>query len=224
MKLGITGDTHGDLSFKRIFQAKKLGYTHLIICGDFGYIWTGDNKEQKQLDYLNKIGVKVLFIDGNHENFNILNSYPISKMYDGRVQQIRDNIIHLMRGEYYVLGNHTFWCMGGANSTDKEFRKENKSWWKEELPNDYEIEYGVDKLYFNNWEVDYVLTHTCPSDCLYWIGKTFRQDCLTDWLKWMKDNLYYRYWYFGHMHTDYDIKDLRCKCLYRDIVEIKGDK
>ena len=99
MKLGITGDVHGDLGFKSIFKARKLGLDTLIICGDFGYIWDGRKREQKRLDYLNKIGVKVLFCDGNHENFNVLNAYPISEMYGGRVHKIRDNIIHLMRGE-----------------------------------------------------------------------------------------------------------------------------
>ena len=131
MRLGITGDTHGDLNFKRIFQARRLGYTHLIICGDFGYIWDGSRKEQKQLDYLNKIGVKILFVDGNHENIPLLNSYLITEMYGGKVHEIRENIVHLMRGEYYNIDGKTFWCMGGANSTDKEYRTEGKNWWKE---------------------------------------------------------------------------------------------
>lgn len=224
MKLGITGDTHGDLSFKRIFQARKLGYTHLIICGDFGYIWTGDSKEQRQLDYLNKIGVTVLFIDGNHENFNLLNSYPISKMYSGQVHQIRDNIIHLMRGEYYTIGNHTFWCMGGANSTDKEFRKENKSWWKEELPSLEELHHGLDVLNNHNNKVDYILTHTSYPSALIKVGGEFRIDELSDYLNQIKVTTDYKYWYFGHMHNNFRIIDYNTKCLYRDIEEIKGDE
>ena len=46
----ITGDTHGD--YKR-FSSQKLkrlrsGDT-LIICGDFGFVWNGDNNEHKLL-------------------------------------------------------------------------------------------------------------------------------------------------------------------------------
>lgn len=221
MKIGITGDIHGDLMFKRIFQARKQKYDMLIICGDFGYIWDGSKAEQKRLDYLNKIGIKVLFIDGNHENHVLLNEYPVTKMYGGKVHIIRDNIIHLMRGEYYNIDGKTFWCMGGANSTDKEYRIEGKSWWENEVPTKEELLNGWANLSNNNHEVDFVLTHTCPTSCLRYIGKEFREDELTRWFESMiKIDLIYKQWYFGHMHTDYYIKDLECTCLYRDIIKI----
>ena len=44
MKIGITGDDHGDRDFRQIYNAKKLGITHLIVCGDFGHIWDGSYK------------------------------------------------------------------------------------------------------------------------------------------------------------------------------------
>lgn len=46
VKLGITGDTHGDLTFKRFFQARKLGYTHIIVCviSDIYGMGVGRNK------------------------------------------------------------------------------------------------------------------------------------------------------------------------------------
>lgn len=220
MKLGVTGDTHGDLNFKRIFQARKLGYTHLIICGDFGYIWTGDKKEQKQLDYLNKIGVQVLFCDGNHEGFNILNSYPITEMYDGKVHKIRDNIIHLMRGEIYHIDNKSFFVFGGANSTDKEYRIEGKSWWKEEMPSNEEQEYGLYNLNIYGNKVDYIITHTCYPSALLKVGGDYRIDELSDFFNQIKVTVDYKYWYFGHMHNDYRIIDDNTKCVYRDIEEI----
>lgn len=220
MKLGVTGDTHGGLNFKRIFQARKLGYTHLIICGDFGYIWTGDKKEQKQLDYLNKIGVQVLFCDGNHEGFNILNSYPITEMYDGKVHKIRDNIIHLMRGEIYHIDNKSFFVFGGANSTDKEYRIEGKSWWKEEMPSNEEQEYGLYNLNIYGNKVDYIITHTCYPSALLKVGGAYRIDELSDFFNQIKVTVDYKYWYFGHMHNDYRIIDDNTKCVYRDIEEI----
>lgn len=224
MRIGVTGDTHGDLNFKRIFQAKRLEYDLLIICGDFGYIWNGSLKEQRQLDYLNKIGVKVLFVDGNHENFNVLNEYPVSEMYGGKVQIIRDNIVHLMRGEYYTIDNKTFWCMGGANSTDKEYRVEGKSWWKEELPSENELQYGIDNLKKHNNKVDYILTHASPSNMLKYIGGEYRKDALTTWLQWsiwMNTFGLSKKWFAGHMHIDFDIIDKNFKFIYRDIEELK---
>lgn len=222
MKLGITGDTHGDLNFKRIFQARRLGYTHLIICGDFGYVWDGSRKEQKQLDYLSKIGVKVLFVDGNHEGFSTLNSYPIIEMYGGKVHQIRDNIIHLMRGEYYNIDDKTFWCMGGANSTGKEYRKEGKNWWKDEMPSNEELQYGFYNLKQYDMNVDYIVTHTCDSNTIKELcnGDTYRVDKLTEYFSNILENTKYKHWYFGHMHTNW-FKGNKT-CLYNRIINV-GD-
>jgi DNA repair exonuclease SbcCD nuclease subunit len=221
MRIGITGDTHGDLNFKKVFQAKKLGLDILIIAGDFGYIWTGNEKEQKQLNYLNKIGVQVLFCDGNHENFNILNSYPITEKYGGRVHKIRDNIIHLIRGEIYKIDNKSFFVFGGANSTDKEWRTENKTWWKEEMPSELEMNYGLVNLDSHNNKVDYIITHTCYPSALIKVGGQYRADELSDYLNQIKITVNYKYWYFGHMHNDFRIIDDNTQCLYRDIIELQ---
>ena len=217
MKIGITGDVHGDLGFKSIFKARKLELDILIITGDFGYIWDGRNKEQKRLDYLDKIGIQVLFCDGNHENFNVLNSYPITEMYGGRVHKIRDNIIHLMRGEIYNIDSKSFFIFGGANSTDKEWRIENKTWWKEEMPSEMERLYGLANLDAHNNKVDYIITHTCYPSALIKVGGQYRVDELSDYLNQIKVTVDYKYWWFGHMHNDFKIIDDNTRCLYRDV-------
>lgn len=221
MRLGVTGDTHGDLNFKRIFKARKLGYTHLIICGDFGYVWNDSKKENKQLDYLNKIGITILFCDGNHEGFTSLNSYPIVELYNGKVHKIRDNIFHLMRGEIYTINNKTFFVFGGANSTDREFRIERKTWWKEEKPSIQEYNYAISNLSKINNTVDYVISHTCYSKALSFVGGDYRIDDVSNILDKIRQNINFKYWYFGHMHIDYNILDLKTKCMYREIDEIK---
>lgn len=216
MKLAVAGDTHGDLYFKNIYRAKKLGIDTLIICGDFGYIWSGSKKEQHQLDYLNKIGVQVLFCDGNHENFDILNSYPISEMYGGKVHKIRENIIHLMRGEIYNIDNKSFFVFGGANSTDKEWRTEGKSWWKEEVPSSAEKGYGLYNLNAHGNEIDYIITHTCYPSALIKVGGDYRVDELSDYFNQIRVTAKYKYWYFGHMHQT-AIIDNKTMCLYNEI-------
>ena len=46
----ITGDIHGDFSRFRSPALKKLRKNDaLIVCGDFGFIWDGSEKEQKIL-------------------------------------------------------------------------------------------------------------------------------------------------------------------------------
>ena len=47
----ITGNTHGDINRFETEQTKKFtSEDYLIICGDFGFIWNGGKKEEKQLE------------------------------------------------------------------------------------------------------------------------------------------------------------------------------
>ena len=73
----ITGDTHGDISCFKNPKLNKLGEKDiLIVCGDFGFIWNPhDKNEKKNLEFLKKRKYTICFVDGAHENFDILNSY-----------------------------------------------------------------------------------------------------------------------------------------------------
>ena len=51
----------------------------------------------------------------------------------GYVHKLRHNLIHLMRGEIYIIEGKTFFTFGGGYSIDKPFRKENVSWWPAEI-------------------------------------------------------------------------------------------
>lgn len=220
MRIGITGDTHGDLNFQQIYKARKMGITDLFICGDFGYIWDGSLKEQKQIDYMSKIGINIYFIDGNHSNHEILNSLTVTTFCGGKVHKIRNNIIHLMRGEVFTINNKRFFAFGGANSTDKEWRVEGKSWWKEECPSAEEMQYARDNLKKHDNKVDYILTHTSYPVALDYVGGDTRIDEVADFLNEIKHTVDFTYWFFGHMHINYNILKLRTRCLYKDIIEL----
>ena len=72
----ITGDTHGDLSLFKNPKLKKLNDDDiLIVCGDFGFLWDGSEKEQKAIEALSKKKYTICFVDGAHENFDMLNAY-----------------------------------------------------------------------------------------------------------------------------------------------------
>ena len=77
--LYVTGDTHGDYERFTSSALKKLkkGDT-LFICGDFGFIWDGSKNEEKLLKKIGKLKYNVCFIDGTHENFELLRSYEVS--------------------------------------------------------------------------------------------------------------------------------------------------
>ena len=100
----ITGDIHGDrkrLSWLKLRNLKE-GDT-LIICGDFGFLWDNSTAEQNYLMSLGKRKYNICFIDGTHENFELLDKIPVTFWRGGRVRRITDNVIHLMRGEIYEI-------------------------------------------------------------------------------------------------------------------------
>ena len=97
----ITGDTHGDWisrlrteSFPEQKEMTKDDY--VIICGDFG-IWDNSKREKYNLDWLKDKPFTTLFVDGNHENYDILDELPVKEWNGGKVHFIRPSVIHLMR-------------------------------------------------------------------------------------------------------------------------------
>ena len=157
-----TGDLHGNtLRFQpRYFpeQAEMTKDDYMIVCGDAGLVWHGDKSDDPQLDRLEALPFTVLFLDGNHENFDALNEYPVEEWHGGKVHRIRPHVIHMMRGQAFELQGRTFFTMGGAQSHDiadgildmdspdfyerydsmrrnrGQFRINHISWWLEELP------------------------------------------------------------------------------------------
>ena len=117
----ITGDTHGDYSRftneEFPLQAELTKDDYVIICGDFG-IWDNSRIENYNFDFLESRPFTTLFVDGNHENYDLLDSYPVSEWHGGKVQIIRPNIIHLMRGQIYEIEGKKYFVMGGAACHD----------------------------------------------------------------------------------------------------------
>ena len=118
----ITGDTHG--GFRRFgnkyFPPQKhmSREDYVIITGDFGGLWDGGPKDWYWLDWLSGKPFTTLFVDGNHENFDLLNALPEKEWHGGRVHEVRENILHLMRGQRFTIGGCSVFAMGGAASHD----------------------------------------------------------------------------------------------------------
>ncbi|MBQ4534490.1 MAG: metallophosphoesterase, partial [Ruminococcus sp.] len=131
----VTGDTHGDYSRFKDPAIKKLrrGDT-LIICGDFGFFWNGSRKERSVIKKLTKKGYTIAFLDGCHENFDILEEYPVTEWNGGKARVIAGNLIHLMRGQVYTIENKKIFTFGGGHSQDFDFRRSSENWWKREKP------------------------------------------------------------------------------------------
>ena len=97
----VTGDCHGDyrkLSSAAFREQKEMDrQDFVIVCGDFGY-WDRSRQEEYWMDWLAQKDFTLLFVDGNHENYDLLAEFPVQMWHGGKVQMIRENVIHLMRG------------------------------------------------------------------------------------------------------------------------------
>ena len=171
--LYTVGDTHGN-QYKWVEQIEPILSPSdiILICGDFGVgFWNGRYwSEETFYDFLSEQEYTVLFIDGNHENFDKLNSYPVETWCGGNVHKIRNNnVIHLMRGEVYCIDGNTIFVMGGGYSIDKYRRTEGVSWWSQEMPSEEEYLSALANLDKVGNNVDYIITHTAPSETVYYL-------------------------------------------------------
>ena len=221
----ITGDTHipidiTKLGSKRFPEQKEMTEKdYLIICGDFGGIFSGDNEEKYWLKWLANKNFTTLFVDGNHENFDLLEQYPKVTFCKGNAHKINDKIYHLMRGEIFVIDGKKIFSFGGASSHDKNFRTEGKSWWKQELPSEREYQNAFDNLKKSDNKVDIIVTHCAPTVIQREIDPLYKADTLTDFLQGIKSNIKYNKWFFGHYHTDLTV-DEKHFAMYEKILSI----
>ena len=222
---------HGDIKrFTADFLPDESEWTqddYLIVCGDFGFIFFDDEKEKKNLDILEKKPYNILFIDGNHEGFNALASYPVEEWNGGKIHRIRRNIIHLMRGQCFTIEGKKYFTMGGAYSIDRGLRKKDYSYWEAEVPNNEEYAEASDVFFGNGKKFDYILTHTAPREIILRLGYyPYVYDMeLTGYLEWiMYECVGFKRWFFGHFHEDKTLLDGKFRALYYDVVKVGDDE
>ena len=213
MAVYITGDTHGDGSVAKLAPGNfdAAGMTRgdcVIVLGDFGFPWNApeDGRDAWWLDWYQARPWTTLFVDGNHDNFGALASYPAEGRFGGTVRRLRENVFHLMRGQVYEIDGRTFFCMGGARSVDRAWRTEGADWWPEEVPDAGERARAQGKIAAVGG-VDYVLTHCPPANELRALGAEAgfgaEPDEYAEWLQAeVAGKLEFRRWFYGHMHVD----------------------
>ena len=226
----VTGNIHGELDIEKlnedVFQEQKklTKDDNLIIIGDFGLIWDGNIKDEMILDNLNNRGFNILFVDGAHENFDMLYEYEEVTIYGGRAHKIRDNIFHLIRGEVYTIGGKKFVVFGGGESTDKKFREEGISYWKEEIPSNDDWTNLKNNIEKHNYYIDYVLTYTPPTSDLRFIGAEIGTNLgsgneISAKLENIFSTVKYKKWYHSYYHVDMELSEKHIN-IYNNVVEI----
>ena len=200
----VTGDIHGDLTRFKSSNVHKLKKSDIIVvCGDFGFIWDDSKSEKDNINWLSKRKYEILFVEGAHENFELLNRYPVVERYGGNVRKIAENIYQLIRGEIYNIENKYIFAFGGGDDEEMEFDDITECDEFTRLPTEEECERARNNLkkYQNN--VDYVIT--------YDIGFKFRSmlkmesNCFNNlhaFLNEVATECRFKKWYFGCFHID----------------------
>ena len=248
MAVFVTGDIHSEiyprLNTKNFPAQKELTKNdYVIVLGDFGIPRFNDNTDTYALKELRRRNFTTLFIDGNHENHDYLNSLPVEEWHGGNVHKLNDSVYHLMRGQVFDIDGYKFFTFGGARSHDisdgiiendeqmkenvkhmkrlgkRYYRVNHISWWKEEMPNDDEFAEGMANLEKHNFEVDFILTHDAPTFIKPYMG-LYQSDKLSDYLQKIKMRTGYKRWYFGHVHQDRPFYIERCIAMYESIAQI----
>lgn len=224
--LFATGDLHGGIDIGKLnarkfpLQKQLTKADYVVVCGDFGCIWDGGNEDRYWLNWLEQKPFTTLFVDGNHENFPMLNAFPEEQWNGGRIHRIRPSVIHLMRGQVFCIDGMRCFTMGGASSHDRQHRKEGLSWWPEELPDDAERREALASLERAGWQVDAVFTHCAPDRVQARLAREYEPDALTGFLQYVDEHLRYDCWYFGHYHMDGQPTP-KHRALYADVVRVR---
>lgn len=245
MTLMCSGDVHGDItgrfSYKRHPELRSLTVEdYVIVAGDFGAIWdwTGKSKEDKYyLDFLNSKPWTTIVVLGNHECWPLYKAMPyanpdfldsgvihqcvyMDKVYDNIF--IVDNIATLNIEDNHIL------CIAGANSHDKAWRIEGKTWWAEEA---IDVNSCLDFMEDHNQEYfDLIVSHDAPASINDWFSRDgIRYDSTygQKYLESLRKELNFHSWITGHMHFDSQWPssvDPRVYTLYTTMVEINKNK
>lgn len=208
-----TGDIHGEVLHIRDMVTKYeiADQDVIVILGDVGMNYYGNNYgDQHRKKKLNKLGISVFCIHGNHEmRPETIPTYHEEKWQGGTVyvEDAYPNLLFAKDGEVYDLDGQSTLVIGGAYSVDKWYRlRMDMSWFADEQPSDEIKSRVMQKLKNLNRKVDVVLSHTCPERYipvevfLSGIDQSTVDNSTEEWLGQVEAQLEYGAWLCGHWH------------------------
>ena len=217
----ITGDIHGEVLrvTEMVEKYRIVPEDIIVILGDVGMNYFGNKKgDRHRKKKLNILGIPIFCIHGNHEmRPESLITYREEQWNGGTVyvEEEFPNLFFAKDGEVYDLEGTKAIVIGGAYSVDKWYRLQmDMHWFPDEQPS-AEIKTRVEqKLDERGWQIDTVLTHTCPHGYipteafLSGIDQSKVDNSTELWLDSIEKKLYYNAWYCGHWHIEKRIDKL----------------
>lgn len=217
MNIYITGDKHGDFhDLKKDFKVRQTSSADiLIILGDVGVNFFGDERDEKSKRELSSLGLPVLCVRGNHE------IRPTDPALDGKYREIEwcagkvyveekfPRLFFAQDGSRYHIGDHDFLVIGGAYSVDKWYRlMHGYPWFADEQLTPEEMAAIREEIAEHGNHEDIILAHTCPyrkrpmERFIQGLDQNLIDSTMERFLQEVVDLVEYNRMYCGHWHTD----------------------
>lgn len=250
----ITGDKHR--CFNELIEFCKRNKLRrkdvIIILGDSGFNYYGDERDDQLKKQLSMIDVTLFCIHGNKENRpENIPTYGLQTFCGGIVyyEPKYPNIFFAKDGEVYNFNGKKFMVIGGAHSVDRiKCLEKNLPLWEDEMPCTETKTLVESRLAALGNKIGGFLTHTCPISCLpteMFIStmrasedkKSVRQKrkkktsvhypldidrSTEEWLETIMRSNEHEIWYCGHYHVDKTLGKIRM--LYKEIVPFCEDE
>ncbi len=211
----LLSDLHGELYPELLEYAKGAGEGDLLILlGDVGLAFDKSEENRRFTEEFLSLGIKIAFIDGNHENFEYLASFPVEQWCGGRVHRLTPNIGHLMRGEAYEIEGKSFFVFGGCSSSPKW--REAGLWHEGDEPSAEELSRAYECIEKSGRRFDYILTHKYTRVA----PRPHESRELEELLDFINTHVEFSHWYSGHAHTDEKIDEKHTR-VYKRLISLK---
>jgi hypothetical protein len=166
----LLGDVHGRAGWFAAIceEARRRGCDALVQVGDLGY-GVGDTPEALAFparleEELTRYGLSLFFVDGNHDNFDLLLD-PTKPLTAEGFRQLSPRVFYIPRATRWSWHGVRYLALGGAYSLDRRGRDkaeelEQKArvwWWPEERISEGDLYRSLDGP-----PVDVLLTHDAP--------------------------------------------------------------
>ena len=106
----LIGDTHGELEIDKLSSSKfpkgksLTRNDYVIVLGDFGLFFSDPPSagERWWLKWLKGKPWTTLFLEGNHDNPNLLRALHVEERFGGKVGRYSDNLLALRYLEWVI--------------------------------------------------------------------------------------------------------------------------